>query len=103
MRYSDTPIGRLSHKLRDGKYRANKLGCPVDPTLTVRTATVLLVQTKCAYCGDDVTEVYELDHMTSLANGGAHSLGNLTKACHDCNYTKRELNAENFIPNNHQR
>ena len=40
----------------------------------------------CAYCGS--TENLTIDHIVALADGGSHSLDNLTVACMSCNSSK---------------
>jgi len=40
----------------------------------------------CAYCGS--TENLTIDHIVALADGGSHSLDNLTVACQSCNSSK---------------
>jgi len=40
----------------------------------------------CAYCGS--TENLTIDHIVALADGGSHSLDNLTVACMSCNCSK---------------
>lgn len=42
----------------------------------------------CFYCGDDVSQGYEVDHFVPLANGGPHALENLVPACKPCNGSK---------------
>lgn len=39
----------------------------------------------CAYCGDQAEHI---DHVTPLARGGRHSIGNLVGACAACNLSK---------------
>jgi 5-methylcytosine-specific restriction endonuclease McrA len=86
-----TPRQRLSHKLRDGKYRARKMGCPYeDVTIAQAEAAGLLAETRCCYCGCEIKpgELYTLEHKEPLKLGGSHTLGNLAKACPECNEEK---------------
>ena len=88
-----TPRQLLSHKLRDGKYRAKHYGCPVDPELTLAAVidAGFLKINKCYYCGKDIGDGpgdYTLEHIEPLIKNGPHSLGNICKACPSCNYGK---------------
>jgi 5-methylcytosine-specific restriction endonuclease McrA len=82
-----TPRERLSHKLRDGKYRARQQGCPAE-TIPVGMAMFLLSQKDCYYCGCRLGDLWTLEHKISLYNGGAHTLDNLVRACPECNQDK---------------
>jgi 5-methylcytosine-specific restriction endonuclease McrA len=88
----------LSHKLRDGKYRARLYAAPVDEGLTLEVAISagLLVQDDCYYCGCKLSD-YELDHRTALQTGGAHELSNLVKACPGCNHRKGTKSEGEFM------
>lgn len=46
----------------------------------------LTVGNQCAYCG--ATEDLTLEHIRPVSRGGRHTLGNLTRACSSCNYSK---------------
>jgi 5-methylcytosine-specific restriction endonuclease McrA len=43
---------------------------------------------KCAYCGS--SDNLEIDHIIPLSRGGTHSIGNITKACRQCNASKSD-------------
>ena len=87
------PRQRLSHKLRDGKYRAKKMGCPYEHvSIDAAVAAGLLAEDKCYYCKRELklTELvaYTLEHKEPLKLGGPHTLDNLAKACPECNQEK---------------
>lgn len=82
-----TPRQRLSHKLRDGAYRARQRGVPAD-TIPVGSALHLLAQLNCHYCNCVLGDLWTLEHKISLYHGGAHTLDNLVRACPECNQTK---------------
>jgi 5-methylcytosine-specific restriction endonuclease McrA len=42
---------------------------------------------RCAYCGAKPKRL-EIDHITPLSRGGAHSLANIVAACRTCNARK---------------
>lgn len=85
-----TPRQRLSHKLRDGKYRAKLAGCYYElVTISQAVSSGLLAQDKCHYCNCLLVGIYTLDHKEPLKLGGPHTLDNLTKACPECNEDKR--------------
>lgn len=93
-----TPRQRLTHKLKDGKYRARKMGAPyVLVTIAQAVAAGLLAQATCHYCHVHLDGTYALEHKTPLERGGSHSLDNITKACMGCNEIKHILTAEEFI------
>jgi hypothetical protein len=85
-----TPRERLSRKLRDGAYRARKLGCYVDNvTIADAEASGLLAQSDCYYCHQPLGDgIYCLEHKKSLFHKGPHTLANITKACVTCNMAK---------------
>jgi 5-methylcytosine-specific restriction endonuclease McrA len=93
-----TPRQLLSHKLRDGRYRARSYHAPVDEGLTLEAAILagLLSQDDCYYCGGKLTD-YELDHKTPLQLGGAHKLSNIAKACPLCNHRKGTKSEGEFM------
>ena len=82
-----TPRERLSHKLRDGAYRARRRGVRAD-TIPVGSALHLLAQKNCHYCGFPLVGLWTLEHKISLYHGGTHTLDNLVRACPDCNQSK---------------
>lgn len=84
-----TDRARLAHKLRDGRYRAKRLGCAAElVTIAQAEASGLLAQTTCYLCGCQLEEMYALEHKTPLARGGAHSIDNIGKSCLPCNEAK---------------
>ena len=84
-----TARARLSHKLRDGLYRAKKAGCPVTQvTIADAESSGLLSEDKCHYCGCKLEGIYALEHKIPLCRKGPHSIGNLTKSCTECNQDK---------------
>lgn len=88
-RYADklTPRQRLSHKLRDGAYRARKRGVSAE-TIPVGKALHLLDQKNCHYCDRVLGIWWTLEHKISLYHGGTHTLENLVRACPECNQAK---------------
>lgn len=84
-----TPRQRLSHKLRDGKYRARKMGCPAYH-VSIDDAAYLLSVHNCYYCVREIKtdEVWTLEHKEPLKLGGSHQLDNLCKSCTECNQSK---------------
>ena len=53
-------------------------------------------QDTCFYCGVDISEEYQLEHMTPLARGGLHCWTNTCLACRDCNFHKHTKTVEEF-------
>lgn len=89
-----TPRARLAHKLRDGKYRARRMGCDYElVTIAQAVSAGLLAETVCYYCkmelGDLAAPVtYTLEHKIPLKLDGPHTLENICKACPECNQSK---------------
>lgn len=86
---------RLSHKLRDGAYRARILGNSVT---LVRVAEVAwwLDDLRCYYCSERLVTIWALEHKTPLAKGGPHNLENICPACMSCNEAKHLLDETEF-------
>lgn len=47
---------------------------------------------RCAYCGADGD--LHIEHVVPISKGGPHSIGNIIPACKDCNFSKRDSDAE---------
>lgn len=65
--------------------------CSLSPSL--RFAVFERDGWRCAYCGRETAqlepgEYLQVDHVTSIANGGSNEMGNLTTACSTCNLGK---------------
>jgi 5-methylcytosine-specific restriction endonuclease McrA len=91
-----TPRQRLSHKLRDGTYRARHTFDQPTESIPVRHATRFLAQKTCYYCGTDVSDYYELEHKTPLQRGGQHVVDNLAKSCGYCNEHKGTMTEDEY-------
>lgn len=99
---------RCKHKgqVRKGSYRARcrKYGVFYDPSVN-RTAVIKRDGGVCQICGkmcdpndhrwgSSGPDYPTLDHIIALANGGAHTWGNVQCACGMCNSKKRDLHWE---------
>lgn len=49
---------------------------------------------RCAYCGADGD--LHIEHVVPISRGGTHALGNIVPACKDCNFSKRDHDAERW-------
>jgi 5-methylcytosine-specific restriction endonuclease McrA len=49
---------------------------------------------RCAYCGVDGN--LHIEHVIPISKGGPHALGNIVPACKDCNFSKRDHDAERW-------
>ena len=49
---------------------------------------------RCAYCGADGD--LHIEHVVPISKGGPHSIGNIIPACKDCNFSKRDSDAETW-------
>ena len=90
-----TPRQRLSHKLRDGAYRARQMGNSVT-VVSIREVECWLTDLRCYYCGIRLFGIYALEHKQPLAKGGPHCLANIAPACMSCNTAKHLLTAAEF-------
>ena len=90
-----TPRQRLSHKLRDGAYRARKMGNSVT-VVTIAEVEWWLDDLRCYYCAMVLVGIYALEHKHPLAKGGAHNLDNICPACMNCNEAKHVLTEDEF-------
>ena len=91
-----TPRQRLSHKLRDGAYRARQQGCYAE-TIPIGNALDLLAEDFCYYCKGLLLGMYALEHKIPLAKKGPHVLSNLCKACLSCNEKKHIMTDTEFL------
>lgn len=46
------------------------------------------LQDRCGYCGEDLDDGSEIDHITPVSRGGSNDPSNLTLCCLSCNRTK---------------
>jgi 5-methylcytosine-specific restriction endonuclease McrA len=49
---------------------------------------------RCAYCGSGGD--LHIEHVVPISKGGPHSMGNIIPACKDCNFSKRDHDAETW-------
>jgi 5-methylcytosine-specific restriction endonuclease McrA len=49
---------------------------------------------RCAYCGVDGN--LHIEHAVPISRGGTHAIGNIVPACKDCNFSKRDHDAEQW-------
>ena len=62
------------------------------------TALIAREHAKCFYCLKAVRpETCELDHVQARANGTSNSYRNIVVSCHECNTTKQEAPAQDFV------
>lgn len=91
-----TPRARLSHKLRDGKYRARQAGNVVTD-IPVSAVAHWLTDLRCYYCQIRLLTMYALEHKTPIESGGSHTLDNIVPACMDCNTRKHTMTEDEFL------
>ena len=56
----------------------------------LRDAVLKRDNSRCRYCGEDVSEKYHIDHVYPLSKGGETSFGNLVVSCPRCNLAKSD-------------
>ena len=52
---------------------------------------------KCAYCGKDCEGNYHIDHILPVSRGGSNDRENLCLSCPNCNWSKNDKTAEEFM------
>lgn len=75
------------HKVREFAARRSARKCGRLPAGTVQRLGQLQ-RWRCAICRAGIRKQYHLDHITALANGGAHAPWNLQLLCPSCNVRK---------------
>uniref|UniRef100_A0A6M3K3I3 Putative homing endonuclease n=1 Tax=viral metagenome TaxID=1070528 RepID=A0A6M3K3I3_9ZZZZ len=51
---------------------------------------------KCSYCGNDLNNIYEIEHFIPKSQGGTGKRKNLTVSCRKCNIAKLDYSLEKF-------
>jgi len=70
--------------------RKRRLGVSASEWSLLRSAVFERDQYVCSYCGGDVSDAPQCDHIFPLSRGGKSTLDNLTTACASCNSSKRD-------------
>jgi len=58
-----------------------------------------LQKDRCYYCDTDISNSYQVEHLTPLSRGGLHCWSNTVLSCQDCNYRKHTRTLEEFTRN----
>ena len=85
-RYARTDKGRFSKRKTEikRKHQIRDAECTLTPMEWA--AIKARFNHKCAYCGKETR--LEMDHVTPLSKGGAHTAANVVPACRTCNAKK---------------
>lgn len=85
-RYAENNPDQIQEKWRRQNARRKAAGLPwsQDDVAVIRAR----LRDRCFYCGVTLFGGGEVDHMTSLAEGGTNEFRNLTLACLPCNRAK---------------
>lgn len=88
-RYRENPEKfRIISATSSQKRRAFKIKAPINNLTKEEWATIQKsYKYRCAYCGIKPKSL-EQDHITPLARGGSHTMGNIAPACRTCNRKK---------------
>jgi hypothetical protein len=62
----------------------------------VRAEIIARTNGKCGYCGSDVGDKAQLDHIVAYGLGGTDTEDNLLASCQPCNYIKQTLSIKQF-------
>lgn len=94
-RYAENNPDQIQEKWRRQNARRKAAGLPwsQDDVTVIRAR----LRDRCFYCGVTLFGGGEVDHMTSLAEGGTNEFRNLTLACLPCNRAKGSLDARAYI------
>lgn len=94
--FCDRCYTQLTDKIREHNRRARKHGAIGDLTAIQWLEILDRSLGHCYYCLDYVGIFYlTLDHLVSIARGGATTYNNVVAACHDCN-TSKSINDVNI-------
>lgn len=77
--------------------RASKLGEKADPAFI--SALKIAQKGRCFYCDKDIRKYYEIEHLTSVKEGGKNQEYNMVLSCRSCNSKKRTKSMENYAIN----
>lgn len=94
-RYAENNPDQIKEKWQRQNARRKAAGQPwsEDDVAVIRGR----LRDRCFYCGVSLFGGGEVDHMTSLAEGGTNEFRNLTLACLPCNRAKGSLDARAYI------
>lgn len=90
----NNPIKVTEYNRRKKARKRNQFGS--FATWMIRYYRVVQQDT-CFYCGMDISEEYQLEHMTPLSRGGLHCWTNTCLSCRDCNFRKHTKTLEEFV------
>ena len=97
--YYKSPKSRIKKQERDKRRRmlvkyANKKERITDVTISILKEKY---GNKCAYCGNDVTDSFEIEHKLPLFRGGQNNIDNLALSCESCNRKKGKKTDIEFV------
>ncbi len=81
----------------DGRRRSRKRGILANYAPWMERYYRRSQENRCFYCGDDIFNGYELEHMVPLARNGSHSWENTCLSCPPCNRRKFTKTASEFM------
>jgi 5-methylcytosine-specific restriction endonuclease McrA len=98
-KHSKTPAAQERNRVHARNYRALKKMQAEGVPITKEGWKEILEKYdhRCAYCKLQ-TDFLELDHITPLSRGGAHSIKNVAPACRACNTSKNNKTLDEWTP-----
>lgn len=79
---------KIKQAYRKSKEAAARYGVYDDLTLDDVYYVFSIAEGHCNYCGKDVGNEIQLEHIFSMASGGHNTLANVTTSCISCNQKK---------------
>lgn len=84
----ENPLFRAMYKAASANTKARKIGVIGILTKENIEFRVKEQESKCYYCGIDITNVYEIDHVIPFYLSGSNTLDNIVACCKQCNRSK---------------
>ncbi len=91
--YSKSKKGRLVKQVCDNKRRG------AEGSFTTEDIKNLYATqgARCYYCSISIEEGYHIEHMAPISKGGSNWIDNICLACVQCNLSKHDKTAEEFL------
>lgn len=78
-------------------YKARKKCASGRHTKSDIETLMVLQRNRCVVCHDDISKIYEVDHIIPLARGGSNDKRNIQLLCPSCNRRKQARDPIDFM------